>query len=125
MFFGDPDLAARVKESIVKQLDSFPGATLAISTLAILECRVMPLRRQDYALLRQYDEFFASSGLHQVELTRPVLDLAARIRADIGMKTPDALQAASCLSLNSPHAFLTEDIGFKKVGALNIVKPLS
>jgi len=27
---GDPNLAARVKESIVEQLDSFPGATLAI-----------------------------------------------------------------------------------------------
>ncbi|TLU59050.1 MAG: type II toxin-antitoxin system VapC family toxin [Chlorobium sp.] len=53
-----------------------------------------------------------------VDLSRNVIDIATRIRASFGLKTPDALQAACCLSLESPHVFLTEDRAFSKVELL-------
>jgi hypothetical protein len=36
------------------------------------------------------------------------------------LKTPDALQAASCLQLGSRHVFLTGDGDFKRVVGLNV-----
>jgi predicted nucleic acid-binding protein len=36
------------------------------------------------------------------------------------LRTPDALQAASCLQLGAKHIFLTGDAGFRKVAGLNV-----
>jgi len=103
---GDGHLAAKVKQAIISEFEACSDAVLAISALTILECRVLPLRRNDNLLLRRYDDFFQAAGLLQVELTRPVLERAAKIRAHSRLKTPDALQAACCLSLEGPHVFL-------------------
>jgi predicted nucleic acid-binding protein len=37
-----------------------------------------------------------------------------------GLRTPDALQAASCLQLGSAHTFLTGDAAFNRVAGLNV-----
>jgi predicted nucleic acid-binding protein len=55
-----------------------------------------------------------------VELTRDVVELATVIRAKHGLRTPDALQAASCLQLGAEHLFLTGDAGFERVAGLNV-----
>jgi len=36
------------------------------------------------------------------------------------LKTPDALQAASCLQLGGEHLFLTGDSAFRRVAGLNV-----
>lgn len=43
--------------------------------------------------------FFARPDLIRVEMTREVIELAAAIRVKHGLRTPDALRAASCLQL--------------------------
>ncbi|MDP2368845.1 type II toxin-antitoxin system VapC family toxin [Rhodoferax sp.] len=55
-----------------------------------------------------------------VELTKEVVELAAAIRVKHGLKTPDALQAASCLQLGADHLFLTGDSSFKRVSGLSV-----
>jgi predicted nucleic acid-binding protein len=50
-----------------------------------------------------------------------VVDLATAIRARSGLRTPDALQAACCLSLEQPASFITNDAGFRRVTALDVV----
>ncbi len=45
--------------------------------------------------------------------------------ADFRLKTPDAIQAACCLSLSCSHIFLTQDGGFDKVDSLSVMKVLS
>lgn len=66
-----------------------------------------------------FDAFFARSDLVWIELTKDVVELAAAIRVQTGLKTPDALQAASCLQLGGDHTFLTGDAGFRRVAGLN------
>ena len=58
-------------------------------------------------------------------LSRNIIDIATQIRSDYGLKTPDALQAACCLSLQSQHIFLTEDHAFNKVGKLKVSKVIT
>jgi len=72
-----------------------------------------------------YDDFFSTDSLQIVDLSRNVLEIATRIRATFGLKTPDALQAACCLSLESQHLFLTEDRTFSKIEQLLVCKVLT
>ena len=117
---GDISLAARVQETIKKVSESHSEIIVAVSALTVLECRVVPLRNKDKALLQVYDDFFSTDSLHIVDLSRNVLDIATSIRAETGLKTPDALHAASCLSLKTGHYFLTEDRSFGQVSGLNV-----
>ena len=55
-----------------------------------------------------------------VELSKDVVELATAIRVKHGSRTPDALQAASCLQLGEKHLFLTGDAAFKKITGLNV-----
>src|SRR5947209_8772098 len=67
-----------------------PGTVIVASELTRMECRVMPLRHGDSALLAAFDTFFASVVM--VDLTTAVFDKAAEIRArHPTIKTPDAL----------------------------------
>jgi predicted nucleic acid-binding protein len=96
------------------------SAQIAVSRLSLLECRVRPLREGDADLLARYDEFFAAPDLRIVELDADVVEGATLIRARTGLRTPDALQAASSLSFD-PHAlFLTGDAAFRRVPGLRV-----
>lgn len=78
------------------------------------------MKSNDHAVLAAFDAFFARTDLVWVELTRNVVELAAAIRVKHGLRTPDALQAASCLQLGDDHLFLTGDAAFKRVAGLNV-----
>lgn len=69
--------------------------------------------------LAAYEAFFAKPDLVIVELGAKVVDLATLIRAQHGLRTPDALQAACCLQLRAEHAFLTGDKAFRRVSGLD------
>lgn len=99
-------------------------ASLAVSRLSWLECRIKPLRDRDLGLLARYEELFAS-GIRIVELSAEVVDQAAELRARHNLKTPDALQAASALHLPGPLTFVTGDSAFARVPGLivRMVKP--
>lgn len=92
----------------------------AVSQLSLLECRVKPLRDQNAAILARYERFFSRSDLVQVPISREIVLEAARIRAARNLKTPDALQAATALSLSPGVTFLTNDDGFARVPGLDI-----
>jgi predicted nucleic acid-binding protein len=64
--------------------------------------------------------FFARPNLVWVELSKDVVEPATVIRIKHGLRTLDALQAASCLQLGAKHLFLTGDVAFKKVGGLDV-----
>jgi hypothetical protein len=55
-----------------------------------------------------------------VELSKDVVELAAAMRVRHGLRTPDALQAASCLQLGEEHLFLTGDAAFQRVAGLHV-----
>ena len=90
----------------------------AVSRLSVLECLVHPLRDGDSAALERYRDFFSADDLQIVELTPGVIDLATRLRAAHGVRTPDAIQAASALSLPGRTIFMTGDVAFRKIDGL-------
>ena len=115
----DP-FASKVRKELTAAAKKYPVLGAAVSRLTWLECRVGPMKANDSAALAAFDAFFARPDLAWVELTKDVVELAAAIRARHGLRTPDALQAASCLQLGSDHLFLSGDRALKRVGGLNV-----
>jgi predicted nucleic acid-binding protein len=93
---------------------------LIISRLSFLECRIKPLRDADQELLARYDGFFRAKDLLVVELTKEVVEQATRLRARHGLRTPDALQAACCLTHGQDTPFITADAAFRRVEGLDV-----
>jgi predicted nucleic acid-binding protein len=117
---GRAPFAARVREQLAELSRQHSDLRLSIGRLSWLECRVGPMKSNDSALLNAYDQFFTLPDLIWIELSRDVVELAAAIRVRHGLRTPDALQAASCLQLGSDHQMLTGDLGFARVLGLNV-----
>jgi uncharacterized protein len=84
------------------------GTELVVSDLTRMECRLKPLREGDDALLADYDQFFAYSVTETLALSREVIDRATEIRAEYGIKTPDAIHLAAAIVAGC-DAFLTND----------------
>lgn len=93
---------------------------LGLSRLSWLECRVGPLRRGDQAALQRFDAFFARADLCWVELSTAVVEQATIIRACHNLRTPDALQAASCLQLGPDAVMISGDSAFARVPGLQL-----
>nr|WP_257644218.1 PIN domain-containing protein [Luteimonas salinisoli] len=117
---GSEPFAGRVRDQLARVEEAHPDLDAAVSRLSWLECRVGPMKRNDAAALASFDAFFARPDLVWVELNRDVVELAAVIRARHGLRTPDALQAASCLQLGPDHLLLTGDAAFRRVPGLNV-----
>jgi predicted nucleic acid-binding protein len=117
---GNEPFARRARGELARLARKHGNLEIAISRLAWLECRVRPARENDLHTLADYDAFFDRPDLQWVELTRDVVELATAIRAKHGLRTPDALHAASCIHMGQNHVFLTGDAGFRKVGGLTV-----
>jgi predicted nucleic acid-binding protein len=63
------------------------------SPLTELECLVLPLRLKRSDLLDKFSRFFSLNL--KLEMPDAVYQEATRLRADFGMKTPDALHLAT------------------------------
>jgi len=112
--------AGKVRKELTAVAKKHSDMGAAVSRLSWLECRVGPMKTNDSASLAAFDAFFARPDLAWVELTREVVELAAAIRVKHGLRTPDALQAASCLQLGANHVFLSGDSAFRRVVGLNL-----
>lgn len=121
---GSPEWSEALKQQL-RQLAmadqaSAGGLQLAISRLSWLECRVGPLRRRDAEALARFDTFFLHPDLEWVELSPAVVERATLLRAELNLRTPDALQAASCLQLGADAVMVTGDAGFQRVPTLRL-----
>ncbi len=117
---GKEPFASNVRRKLAAAARRHPDLGTSISRLSWLKCRVGPMKANDNAMLAAYDGFFARTDVVWVELTREVVELAAAIRVRHRLRTPDSLQAASCLQLGADHLFLTGDAGFRRVEGLNV-----
>jgi uncharacterized protein len=98
---------------------SAPDAVIVTSDLTRLECRVKPLREEKATLLKDFDDFFEGAVKIMVGLSREVVDLATRIRAQYGFKTPDALHLAVAV-LSDCDVFLTNDHRLDRFSEISI-----
>jgi predicted nucleic acid-binding protein len=108
-------------EPVFRSIDAGRLSAVA-SSLTLLEVLVVPFRAGDVALASRYESLLVRGrGLSLVDLDRPVLRLAAQIRAAFGAKTPDALQLA-CASAGGATTFLTNDRDLPEIPGLRILQ---
>ncbi len=91
------------------------------STITMTELLVHPYRQN--ALMRANDLFGLLSTYPNLEWVAPHLEIASRaakIRAQFGLQTPDALQAATAIHAQAT-AFLTNDPVFERVNELEAI----
>lgn len=90
------------------------------SELILMESLVLPLRNADTLLINAYEQLLLSSEIRLVPISQSILRQAANLRATTNLKTPDAIHAATALSVNC-NQFLTNDKGLRNVPNLPVV----
>jgi predicted nucleic acid-binding protein len=85
----------------VSQAEATPGGLVLTSRLSRLECRVLPLRKNQAELLSTYELFFTRQSLTLGEITASVIERATDLRVRHGLKTPDAIHMATAMELQA------------------------
>lgn len=93
---------------------------IASSEIVIVETLVRPIREGDHLLEDIYRGLLLNSTeVNLIPISHPILDRAARIRAKTGLKTPDAIHAATALECDA-KIFITNDASVRRVPGLPI-----
>jgi predicted nucleic acid-binding protein len=90
----------------------------AVTTVTIAEVLTGPLQRGEEGLATRYRAILQSWQV--VELDADVAESAARMRALLRLKLPDAVQVASALAINA-DALVSYDRDFGRVHGLNVI----
>ena len=131
LVLGTGDRSRKVQADLAELLAKYPRATRATSAICVAECLVAARRLSDEHERAQAEAafmaHFANPMLMVVDVTQPLLDHAATLRAEAlrraagagggvagadggKLKLPDAIIAASCFDFD-PHAILvTENV---------------
>jgi predicted nucleic acid-binding protein len=98
-----------------------PGSYAVSSTVTLTEVLVQPIRNKDEnlesALVGLLTKF---PNLDLIPVSVPIAALAARYRAEYGLRTPDAIQAATCIYSQVP-ALITNDASFRRIPEINVL----
>ena len=89
------------------------------SELVILETLVKPLREGDTILENLFRALLFAREVRLIPAAASLWEQAARLRATTGLKTLDALHAATALAVGSP-LFVTNAGGFRRVSGLPV-----
>ena len=111
-----PAYAAAIEDKLAES-----DGIICYSPLTELECLVLPLRLKRNDLLDKFNRFFSLNM--KLEMPEAVYQEAARLRADSGIKTPDALHLATARFHNCTE-FWTNDgrlAGVASSLAVNVV----
>jgi uncharacterized protein len=79
---------------------------ICVSDLVVLECLVKPLKQQNVGLIAKFKNEF--EGFVNLPINPAIYLAAAQLRADHGLKTPDALHVA-CAIYHGCTEFWTND----------------
>ena len=95
---------------------------LVTSAVTLLEVLVVPFRAGDARLAERYEALLTqSAGLECIDLSLPNLRIAAQLRAQFRVKTPDALQLAAALSRRCT-ALVTNDRDLPAIPTLRVIQ---
>ena len=96
--------------------------TAIASTITMLELLVQPYRLTDSGRINQYYGLLTTyPNLIWIAPDLEIADLAAKLRAEYHLKTPDAIQAATCAHA-AATGFITNDAAFKRVAAFETLQ---
>jgi predicted nucleic acid-binding protein len=113
---GHPSFGPRFKPLFEAHADG--RLRFAVTTITVAEVLTGPLQAGDDALAQRYRAILES--WQPIPLDLDIAESAARLRASLGLKLADAVQAASALAANAA-ALLTHDRDFSRVRALRII----
>lgn len=109
-------LLAPLWEAVKKQ-----KALIVTSELTLLEVLVKPLREGDAVLQQSFrDALLHAAGVQLVPVALSVLEDAAEVRAATGLRTPDAIHAATAQQARC-DSFVTNDPAFGRVSSLHVI----
>ena len=91
----------------IAQAMSASNALYGISPLVRMECLVKPLRDRDADLVARFRQSFGAFA--QLTISADDFDSAAQLRADHGLKTPDALHLAVARRNHCPALWTNDD----------------
>lgn len=95
--------------------------SLVTSTVTLAEVLVRPFRMGVHALADEYRELILrTDGLDTLPVSPAIAELAAKLRADHGLRTPDAIQVATALHAGAT-AFLTNDARIPAISGISIL----
>lgn len=92
--------------------------TFAVTTITIAEVLSGPFAAGEESLAKRYRALMESWQV--VDLTADIAESAARFRARLNLKLPDAVQAASAIAVNA-DALVTHDRDFSKLKGLKVL----
>ena len=97
------------------------GTFLILSSeVTLLETLVKPIRDGNTRLENRYRRLLTTAReMHLVSINRLMLEQAARLRASTGIKTPDAIHAATALH-EGCLLFVSNDPVFRRVSRLPV-----
>lgn len=107
---------------IQKAMADHGDAVLCVSPLVRLEVLVRPMREQNTALIRRFQQYLATQ--HSLSIPDMAYDLALNLRKDHGLKTPDALHLATA-QLYGCAEFWTNDDRLARIApdiAINLLE---
>jgi len=93
---------------------------LAVTTVTMAEVLTGPFKAANDVLARRYR--MVMDSWHVVPLDLGIAEEAARLRASLGLKLPDAIQVASALAIDA-LALVTHDRDLSRVRGLRILGP--
>ena len=93
---------------------------IVCSEVAVAETLVRPIRDGNNELEFAFQSVFAAPEVQLVPVSRRLWEDAARLRADTGLKLPDAIHAATALRVDCA-LFVTNDTDYRRVPELPTV----
>ena len=90
------------------------------SELILLETLTGAFKRNDRQLVADYEKVLTAAEIMLIPISSALLRQAARLRATINLKTPDAIHAATALA-NGCVQLITNDKDLKRVTMLDVV----
>jgi predicted nucleic acid-binding protein len=96
--------------------------TVVTTTLTLAEVLVKPLRLGRLDLVAEYTQILLNTpGIQVVPVSADIAEEAARIRAEINCKIPDAIQLATAVRLGA-QSFLTNDLALSAYRSVQIIQ---
>ena len=91
------------------------------SAITVAEVTVLPLRQQRYELREQYLNLLLNNrNLDIVTVDIQMAQAAAELRAQFGVRLPDAIQVAAAIITNC-EIFITNDRSLKQITAVQVL----
>lgn len=118
-FFEESPRFGSLVKKIVRNLQK-DKTELKITFLTLAEILVHPVKLNDEGLIELYSNIQNHLNIQIIYPNEKTALIAAQLRAEYNIKTPDALNIAIAIS-NNCSAFLTNDETLKKIKPLKIL----